>query len=190
MRGDQSDCNLDLPSRREHDDFSDLADDGDDESHPDEEVELFIGRVCNQWFAADQNDGQSEEREQQDQAEHSGDRVDEARESRPELHLSDLLTPKAEAQSEGSVDCADCPVVLLVATNYCRVTMMPDLPSRTLLQVGGEVIGYSSELKGFVHIGSLPTLTKQQGRCLNVLSQSANRDVVNLGESFSANDVA
>lgn len=38
--------------------------------------------------------------------------------------------------------------------------MLGDLPSSALLQVGGEIVRHSSELKGFVYIGSLPALAK------------------------------
>lgn len=54
-------CDLGLPSRSEHDQLTDLADHSDNESHPNEEVELCVCRVGDERLPTDKNDRQSEE---------------------------------------------------------------------------------------------------------------------------------
>lgn len=150
--------------------LAETVDNGVGKAGTNEPSKLCIVGVGDQGFAHDQNDGNGKERDGQQDRVQTKRGVEEAGEALGKCHLADLFTPETKVELERRIH----------GTNS---------PTSTLLQVAAVIFGNGSELKRFVNVGRLPSLTEHESRCRHVFGQRAQGKVSNLLQSLSPSDV-
>lgn len=147
-----------------------VRDDGS-KARSDEPSKLGLGGVGDQRFTHGQDDGNGKERDGQKNGVDAERGVEETGEALGKCHLLDLVTVQTKLELERGVDGTDS-------------------PTRSLLQMAAIILGNGAELERLMDKSSLPSLAQHEGRGRHIFSQGTKREVADLIESLTSNNIA